>query len=289
VAEIGIEFNETDKDMVEKWRSGRYDVMHTFFEAAEGTDTVVEMLPGLGTIYTGFRADAPPFDDVRVRRAFAHALDRERFAEIFGLHGEPALHGGFLPPAMPAHSHRVAPEHDLERARSLLAEAGYPEGKGLPEIVLEFYEGHPRALIEEHARQWSQLGARVRAEAPPLEQIGLRGAQAWSFGWIADFPDPRGMLDSFLDHHQALYRDDEIRALLERASVVRDQVERLRLYGQVEQRLIGEHAALVPLVYNRVGLVRRSWVDGVWAAAVTPFQLDQAVVSPRPDSAPRRS
>ena len=85
----------------------------------------------LSTAYLGlpFR---PPFDDARVRRALAHALDR---ASLESSVASPAT-GGFLPPAMPGHSHDAGLRHDPGLARRLLAEAGHPDGRGLPALRL---------------------------------------------------------------------------------------------------------------------------------------------------------
>src|SRR5439155_14496740 len=70
--------------------------------------------------------------DQRVRQALAHGLDREQLLEP----GHEPARGGFLPPAMPGHSHDLALPHHLERASALLSEAGYPAGEGLPVLTL---------------------------------------------------------------------------------------------------------------------------------------------------------
>src|SRR4029450_11569752 len=105
-----------------------------FFNPIEGT--VHEQTPSLATRYVGFVCTSAPFDDPLVRRAFAHALDRARFLENAVFAGWPASDGRFLPPAMPGHTHRIGLEYDPDRARALLREAGYENGRGLVEIVL---------------------------------------------------------------------------------------------------------------------------------------------------------
>ena len=75
-----------------------------------------------------------PFDDPRVRRAFAYALDRETLAGVtLGGYFSPAS-GGLVPPGMPAHSPGIGLPYSPERARDLLAEAGYPGGRGFPTV-----------------------------------------------------------------------------------------------------------------------------------------------------------
>ena len=99
-------------------------------------ETVVERAPGGFTEYLGLDATRSPLDDVRIRRAIAHAIDRTAPALGQERGCTAATTGGLLPPAMPGHSHRVAPPFDPDRARALLVEAGHPEGRRVGEIVL---------------------------------------------------------------------------------------------------------------------------------------------------------
>jgi hypothetical protein len=91
--------------------------------------------PWLCTHFLGFESRWPPFDDWRVRRALALAMDRETLADVI-LRGYafPAT-GGLVPPGMPGHSPEIGLPYDLQAARSLLAEAGYPDGRGFPSIT----------------------------------------------------------------------------------------------------------------------------------------------------------
>jgi len=88
--------------------------------------------PRLSLDFAGFDVSRPPFDDRRVRRAFTLATDRETLADVI-LRGyaSPAT-GGFVPPGMPGHSPGIGLPYDPEAARRLLAEAGYPGGRGFP-------------------------------------------------------------------------------------------------------------------------------------------------------------
>src|SRR5439155_3288996 len=113
---------------------------------------------------------------------------------------------------------------DLEQARSLLAEAGYPEGRGLPEIrIVHFDPGlGPDVRREAEARhesQWRELGVRLRQEWVPFERIpeeAQKDNTVWSWGWASDYPEPQGMLETFLTT-QPVPGDDESSALLDRA------------------------------------------------------------------------
>ena len=107
------------------------------------------LLPSANTGVLVFDASRPPFDDARVRRAFALCLDRERLVnEVWGAYWFPAM-GGFVPPGLPGHTPDVALPCDPERARQLLAEAGYPNGEGFP--VVELWHSPP------YNRYWDDL------------------------------------------------------------------------------------------------------------------------------------
>jgi ABC-type transport system substrate-binding protein len=277
VAEVHIAFGGRANDQ-ESWTAGRFDFL-VFGPGVEGPATIVETVPQLGSLYVGFRGKGL-FADERLRRAFAHATDDERIArEVVEL--EPAAGGGVIPPAMPGHSHRVALRHDVGRARELLAEAGHPGGRGLPALtVYALLETlHPDHAAEV-ARQWGEIGAQVSVEAVSMrhlrEAVDGGSADVWLWGWNADFPDPHGVLDGFA--RMPLYRDDEILELIERARSLPDQDERMRLFREIERLWIGERAAIIPIGYNREAVVRRPWVEGLWATALSKGSLDEVVV-----------
>jgi ABC-type transport system substrate-binding protein/class 3 adenylate cyclase len=266
----------------EAWERGELDLtMHFLPPLPE--QVVVERAPGLSTIYVGFVTDAPPFDDVRVRRAFAYGLDRTRWARELGSLHEPATSGGFVPPAMPGHSHRIGLDHDPVRARELLAGAGYPDGRGLPEINLA---SPLEEWGESVADQWREtLGARVSIATFPLHEDPRHVTPApscWVHGWIADFPEPAGFLAAALrspsGHTAALYRDDELLELLAKLDRTKDRVERSQLVQELERTWISDHVALVPLGYQGQNWIRRPWVKGFWTTPVLPGHISDLVI-----------
>ncbi len=145
-----------------EWRRGRYDVLGTVWPiAADEPDTIGETFSNLALTFLGYRVDRAPFDNQLVRRAVAHALDRERLAAGLSTVGLPAIRGGAIPPAMPGHSQRIALAYDPELARKLLAEAGYPGGKRLPELRMAV---HRSSSPEPFCELLGEFGVRVRPE-----------------------------------------------------------------------------------------------------------------------------
>jgi ABC-type transport system substrate-binding protein/class 3 adenylate cyclase len=280
ILEIEVDFVASDEEVAARWRRGRYDFV-LFLRATErGENTVIDSSAGMSTEYLAFRTDRPPLDDVRVRRALAHAIDRRRYAQHSGRPGDPAGAGGFIPPTMPGHSHRVAPEYDPEAARALLAEAGYPNGDGLRELAIGQLEDW--FLVGDIADQLADVGVRARVIRAPFEAFDdlIRGdADTFVWGWNADFPDPEGMISLFFEAHPFVFRDAAVETLFNRVRSLSDQDRRLEAYREIEQLWIGEHVALVPLQYDRRTSVLRPWIERFWQNALATSTLAEAVVS----------
>jgi ABC-type transport system substrate-binding protein/class 3 adenylate cyclase len=292
IGEVTIELEALPAVAADRWRSGEYDVLDDVIarRAVADEETVVERSPGMMTWYLGFNARRAPLDDARVRRALAHAVDRNPPAE--SLRAAAADTGGLLPPTMPGHSHRVAPRFDPDRARPLLSEAGYADGRALGEIVLVCLDLWEDAASDV-AAQLAAVGVRVRLLSTASDPEGLAAieerAHAYVWGWGADNPDPGGgVLEPILGSLRWLYRDEQLEQLLARAASLRNQDERLRRYREFERIWIGEQAAVVPLAYADRVLWRRPWVTGMWANAVAMSTFAEAVVRPDLRSARRR-
>ena len=284
VAEVTIELVASTTVAADRWRTGEYDVLDDVIARSTVADdkTVVERSPGMTTWYVGFNARRAPLDDPRVRRALAHAINRNRPAELLG--GIAAETGGMLPPTMPGHSHRVAPRFGPDRARALLSEAGHADGRALGEIVvvcLDLWED----AASDVAAQLGAIGVRARllpaASDPEGAAAIAQGAHAYLWAWGADHPDPGGgVLEPLLRHHRLVYRDAQLEQLLARAATLHDQDERLRTYREFERIWIGEQAAVVPLAYNDRLLWRRPWLTGMWANAIAMSTFAEAVLRP---------
>jgi ABC-type transport system substrate-binding protein len=181
---------------------------------------------------------------------------------------------------MPGHMRRLRDPVTLDDARALLAEAGYPGGEGLPAVRLVM--PHPLARFGEAAdRALAEVGLRAEMRWVDIgETLSTIDCDAWLCGWQADYPDPDGFFRGLLsERHLAVLADDELGELLARARASRDRDERLRLYGEVDRRLVSQ-ALMVPAHYGRSVLMQRPGVDGIWANALSRLRFDQAMVTP---------
>jgi oligopeptide transport system substrate-binding protein len=222
------------------------------------------LAPRLGTYYIGFNVGRPPFDDRRVRRAFALAIDRETLAEVV-LRGyySPAT-GGFIPPGVPGHSPGISLPYHPEGARKLLAEAGYPDGKGFP--LVDFLQP---AAWETGAKylqaQWREnLGVKIRSEslesATYFDELDRDPPPLFAVGWYADYPDPDSFLRGSAIRRITRWRSEAYDRLLEKARRVLDQGERVRLYRQADKILV-EEAAIVPVGHDRKHFIVKPWIS----------------------------
>ncbi len=130
------------------------------------------------------------------------------------------------------------------------------------------------------AEQWAQLGADVTVvpAKPSVRLQNLPGAHFWFAGWTADYPDPDGFFRGLFEIEWPFYRDEELRELLQRARFLTDRDERMRLYHEVDRLWVAEHAAILPVAYPRMMLLRRPWIEGLWANPLSRPQLDQVEV-----------
>jgi oligopeptide transport system substrate-binding protein len=221
--------------------------------------------PRLATGFTGFDTSRPPFDDLRVRRAFAMATDRQALAiSMRGDHVLPAS-GGFIPPGMAGHTGGIALPFDPQKAQNLLAEAGYPGGRGFP-VTLSVIPGVRAADVVAQfiLEQWQQiLNVRVRVEARPVSQSHASGEahrpHLFNYAWNANFSDPAWFLQASSPLLQTHWRDNTYATLIEQARQCLDQEQRMGMYAQAE-RILAEAAPLIPLFYMRSHLLIKSWV-----------------------------
>jgi ABC-type oligopeptide transport system substrate-binding subunit/DNA-binding SARP family transcriptional activator len=220
-------------------------------------------VPELGTYYVGFDVSRPPFNDPRVRRAFALATDREVLANVT-LRGyfAPAT-GGFIPPGMPGHSAGIGLPHDPERARQLLAEASYPGGRGFPKVEALLLD--PLAPQGEGLRaQWREnLGVEVAWEVAEwtvfLDKLGREPPCMYLSGWGAEYPDPDSMLRRGDFLQWTCWRNVAYEGLVESVRHITDQEERMRMYQQADTILV-EEAPIIPLTHPRHGVLVKPWV-----------------------------
>jgi ABC-type transport system substrate-binding protein len=206
----------------------------------------------LNVQYLGFDTSRPPFDDARVRQAFALALDRGRLVPLAeGIAGQPA--SSVVPPALWPDGMDDDLAYDPGRARALLDEAGYVDRDDLGTIVVS----DVGLGVEPAVDAWrDQLGAHISIEsmefADYLRQIEDEPPQIFTINWIADYPSPYALYGLLLlpdaASNYGAWRDDEFVSLLQEASSAESESEQATAYREVDAR-VDEQAPLIPWSY----------------------------------------
>lgn len=222
----------------------------------------------LGTAWYSLNTADEALGDPRVRRALLLSLDRAQLASIIGPSGMVAA--GLVPPGMPGYSSPASPAHDPDRARALLAEAGYSEAEPFPtlEIAVDARALHQRAA-EWMAASWKrelglQVGVYSREWKAHVEAIQDDAYQVGRGGWVADFPDPLTFLSLFQTGN-ALNAPDwsspTYDGLVTEASATTDAASRMRLLSQAERVLLDD-APILPLFHFASFSLLKPYVGG---------------------------
>jgi ABC-type transport system substrate-binding protein len=211
--------------------------------------------------------------------AFAHATDREALARVGGLHMLPAL-GGFISPPIPGHSPQIGLPYDPERARRLLAEGGFPDGRGLGPFTVLVPRVGEDAFYEALTDNWREiLGVEVNVAVTDLgylTEILTNPPLLGRLGWLADYPDPDNFLRVHLHSasgHPSRWKNATFDALVEEAQASTDHRRRMALYHEADRLLVTEEAAVIPLVYTRTMTLVQPHVKGWWSTflSVSPI------------------
>jgi ABC-type oligopeptide transport system substrate-binding subunit len=218
--------------------------------------------PSMAVMCYAFDVSRPPLHDPRVRRALVMAVDREATLDTLspGAFAPPA--GGLVPPGVPGHSPGIAVPYDPEQARRLLAEAGYPGGRGF-RALHGIAGGSTIVLCELWQTAWRGiLGIEIEWEVPTerFDGPGYRaGADMFPAHWGAAYPDPDSFLRAGIYRERTHWRHEAYDRLVEQARRLTDQSERMRLYRQADQ-ILTEEAPIVPVAYGAWHWLVKPWV-----------------------------
>lgn len=227
--------------------------------------------PYLGTYFYNLNVTDPVLKDVRVRRALSLSIDRESICEyVLKLGQIPAY--GFVPAFMPGYVSPVKPQKDAALAKKLLAEAGYPDGKGFPALTILYntMEDHKK-IAEALQRMWMEnLGIQVSLENQEWK-VYLQRTQTLDYqiarrGWIADYQDPNTFLDMFVSgggNNQTGWSNVRYDQLIRSAGVELNPKKRQELFYQAE-KLLMDDCPIIPLYTYVRATMRSSKIHGVY-------------------------
>lgn len=241
----------------------------------------------LSLSFLGIQTGAPPWEDDRVRKAIAQAIDRKALQQLSPATRREAQ--GILPPGLPGYSPSPkAPAYDPEAARVLLAKAGYPGGRGLPPLRLYTAQTGSSAVVKSNERlrdDLAKVGIRLETHEVPwsrlIELIEDSAAPAFQLGWIADLPDPDAFLRTLFEPGGSAnyfnFLDPDTAAALERGASETNPIERARIYRELEKSIL-DKAPLIPLFHSMGMIASRREVHGLKPGPMGIASLDLETV-----------
>jgi len=229
--------------------------------------------PTLSLLYIGFNTRLKPFDDARVRRAFKFAVNKEKIVhEITRMGSIPAT--GVLPPGMPGHDPDLKMYYyDPDKAKQLLAQAGYPDGAGFPVVQLwtSSKAESTKAELAAYQEYLAKIGVKVEIHVEPdwptyVRMLDEGKLPMFRLSWSAVIPDPDDFLSRQLHsgapNNWSFYQNPAVDHLLEQARAELDYKRRIALYHEVE-RLIMEDAPWINQHYHVFERLYQPYVNGV--------------------------
>ena len=282
---------------------GKYDFMsgiHTSFkdellnQSGDLTDAYTSELkfqktPFIKTDYLGFQMDPTaeinansPLMDVRVRQAISHAIDKNEMVKYLRNNTVFAAYSGFVPPMLNPSNRSEFYPYDVAKAHTLLAEAGYPNGKNLPEVVLST-TGDYADLMEYIQHALGKVGIPVRInvlQGPALREQSAKAQLAvFRKSWLADYADAENFLTVFYSPNfcptgpnYTHYKNPEFDL---RYEAIRHESNDSLRFSQIAalNELLMQDAPVIPLYYDQVSHFVRNNISGLQTNPVNMLDL----------------
>lgn len=220
--------------------------------------------PMLTVYFYRVNTTRPGLKDPRVRRALNLAIDKQNICNIITRAGEvPAT--TYVPPGLAGYESPPGQSYNVEEARRLLAEAGYPNGRGLPPVEILYNDLDAHRTIAERIQQMWRDNLGVEAQLRGLEWGVYLSAQdkldygVARAGWIADYPDPNTFLDMFTSENpqnQTGWKNARYDELIAAAAKESDSTKRLKMLSEAEAILLEEMPIMPIYFYVSKNLVK---------------------------------
>ncbi|MCI9296549.1 MAG: peptide ABC transporter substrate-binding protein [Lachnospiraceae bacterium] len=244
--------------------------------------------PIIGTYYLSLNTQKAPFDDANVRKALSLAIDREYVAGTL-MQGTYSAASNFMGPGwidtdgsqFMDNANGGQPyiditnhEANVEEAKRLLAEAGYPDGEGFPAITYSTNDAGYHKVVAEYLQQaWAELGITLDvdivewASFTPMRRNG--DYEASRNGWVGDYSDPSNMLDllySTNGNNDGKFNNKDYDAAMDISRTTLDAAIRSEALHEAEDILMNE-AGCIPVAYYNDFWLQSSKITGMWHSA----------------------
>ncbi len=245
---------------------------------------IMQTEPYLNTEYLGILMESSSaLNDVRIRKALSYGVDRRTMMAYLRNNMGRAGENGFVPPGLPSFNTTVIGyEYNPDKAIALLKEAGFPGGKGLPEITMNTTSTY-QDLSEFIKSRWENLGFKIKIDvnqaAVHRKMIAEQKLNFFRASWIADYPDAENYLSLFYSKNFAPsgpnythYSNPKFDRLFEKAGTETNDTIRFHLYREMDQ-LIMEDAPVIILYYDKVLRLYQHNIEGLGSNAMNLLDL----------------
>jgi len=227
-------------------------------------------LPLLRGYYYGFNVTKPPFNDARVRRALSHAINRTQIPVI--LNGGQLPTSSWIPKGMFGYNSNIGPAFDPEKARTLLAEAGYKGKKKFPSFSIAYNTDPTHRLIAQFVQaQWKEhLGLEVDLEDQEwkvyLKKLDVDPPPVFRLGWGADFPDPDNFMNLFIStsgNNRLRWSNERYDRLIAQGAAEQDLEARQAIYDEAQTLLTETDSAIISLFVAAQNVLVKPYVQNI--------------------------
>ncbi|MBY0515654.1 MAG: ABC transporter substrate-binding protein [Bacteriovoracaceae bacterium] len=233
----------------------------------------LSMVPSLDVTYIAFNHNDPLFtSNLKLRQALSLAYDRVESNKLF-FNNTAQIAQSIIPPGIAGHKKEYKNafvDRDLERAKKLLKEAGYPEGKGLPELTYETVGSTvSRQQGEFFAKCMSDIGVKVKISTntwPELvKKTNTKTAQMFGMAWGADYPDAENFLSLMYGPNESPgsnssnYKNAAFDKIFAQAAIMQDSPERTALYEKLYE-MVGDDVPWIYGVHRTTVSLNHGWL-----------------------------
>lgn len=275
------------------------DVPTEEIPSLEGTDDFY-VDPIIGTYYISLNLQNEVFQDVNVRKALSLAIDREYVASTL-MQGTYTAAGNLMGPGwmdtdgteFMSNANGGKPyidttnfEANLEEAKQLLADAGYPDGEGFPTISYTTNDAGYHKVVAEYLQQaWAELGIDLQVNIvewssfTPMRRSG--DFEVARNGWVGDYSDPSNMLELFCTtngNNDGKFSNADFDAAIDTSRSTLDAAERSTALHTAEDILM-DQAGCIPLAYYNDFWLQSSKITGAWHSAYGYWYLMYADIT----------
>ena len=226
-----------------------------YFASSEKYKDWLKVGNRVGIYYYSINANIKPFDDVRIRKAYQMAIDKQQLLDTL-YDGRGMVQSGIMPPGLIGHNPDL-PEikYDPDKAKALMTEAGYPDGF---EMDICMVTDSPNTLRLNEMVQAMLAKVNITANIVQMDEASWYGVRAegnlgsYTTSWSADFNDPDNFFYTFFapqntEKRSFNYANQDAIDKVVKARVMVDPEERIELYRELEKQIIQEDATWVPL------------------------------------------